>query len=71
MSQIHGRNLVGWDERLSLDVWYVDHWSMLLDMRILLRTPALLVMPKGISAEGSATMSELRPESGPDGTRST
>jgi sugar transferase EpsL len=67
-AQIQGRNLVGWDERLSLDVWYVDHRSMLLDLRILLRTPALLVRPKGISGEGSATMSELRPDSGSDGT---
>ncbi|HEU5320717.1 MAG TPA: sugar transferase, partial [Methylomirabilota bacterium] len=37
-AQVQGRNLVDWPERLALDVWYVDHWSLLLDARILART---------------------------------
>lgn len=60
-AQIHGRNAVGWEDRLSLDVWYVDHQSTLLDFQILLRTVRLVVTRHGISAEGEATMGELRP----------
>lgn len=66
-AQVHGRNLVGWDERLSLDVWYVDHRSILLDFRILFQTARLVMRLEGISAEGEATMSELRPDPRTDG----
>jgi sugar transferase EpsL len=66
-AQIHGRNLVGWEDRLALDTWYVDHRSMLLDIKILFETVRLVLKPEGISAEGEATMSELRPERRPDG----
>jgi lipopolysaccharide/colanic/teichoic acid biosynthesis glycosyltransferase len=38
LAQINGRNLLPWDERLALDVYYVDHWSLQLDLKILLKT---------------------------------
>jgi len=55
-AQVHGRNTAAWDDRLRLDVWYVDHWSLWLDVRILLRTAWTVVRREGISAAGHATM---------------
>ena len=59
-AQIHGRNSIHWDEKLALDVWYVDHWSPLLDLRILFGTVAAVVRSSGISANGHATMPEFQ-----------
>jgi sugar transferase EpsL len=61
-AQVHGRNALAWDERLALDVWYVEHRSLVLDLRILARTVGQVVRRQGISAAGEATMGELRPE---------
>lgn len=61
-AQIHGRNLVGWEKKFAMDVWYVDHRSLALDAAILFRTFIQLVIPRGIHAEGEATMSEFNPE---------
>ncbi|MCE9577128.1 MAG: sugar transferase [Deltaproteobacteria bacterium] len=58
-AQIHGRNAVEWNERLALDVWYVDHWSLALDLAILLRTITAVLRKDGISAPGEATMAEF------------
>jgi lipopolysaccharide/colanic/teichoic acid biosynthesis glycosyltransferase len=58
-AQIHGRNQVGWNERLALDVWYVDHRSLWLDLTILFRTIGLVLSRRGIRAEGSDTMPEF------------
>lgn len=58
-AQINGRNALGWDEKFELDVWYVDNRSLLLDFKIILVTALSLVRPRGISAEGSATMPEF------------
>jgi len=60
-AQVNGRNDVGWEERFALDVWYVEHRSLWLDLRIIARTAMALVRRTGISAEGQATMTELRP----------
>ena len=60
-AQINGRNTVDWDERLALDVWYVDHRSLWLDLRILVRTVGVVLSRQGVTAEGSASMPELRP----------
>jgi lipopolysaccharide/colanic/teichoic acid biosynthesis glycosyltransferase len=54
-AQINGRNALGWDEKFRLDVWYVDHCSFLLDLRIFLLSFARLFRPRGISAPNSAT----------------
>jgi lipopolysaccharide/colanic/teichoic acid biosynthesis glycosyltransferase len=53
---IQGRNTTSWERRMQLDVWYVDHWSLALDLRILLLTVVKVVRREGISAEGHATM---------------
>lgn len=58
-AQIHGRNAQSWEERFTLDVWYVDHRSLTLDLRILARTIALVLRRQGINAKGQATMSEF------------
>jgi lipopolysaccharide/colanic/teichoic acid biosynthesis glycosyltransferase len=55
-AQVNGRNLATWDERLAQDVWYVDHWSLGLDLRILLRTPVLILRRAGVAHPGHATM---------------
>lgn len=58
-AQIHGRNAVDWPERFALDVWYVDHRSLALDLKILVRTVAIVLRREGIRAEGQATMGEF------------
>jgi lipopolysaccharide/colanic/teichoic acid biosynthesis glycosyltransferase len=55
-AQVNGRNAVSWEERFRLDVWYVEHRSLRLDLRILLRTLALVLRRTGVSAQGDATM---------------
>ena len=57
--QVNGRNALSWDEKFALDVWYVDHVSLLLDLRILLGTLGAVLARKGISAGGQATMPEF------------
>jgi lipopolysaccharide/colanic/teichoic acid biosynthesis glycosyltransferase len=55
-AQVNGRNAVSWDERFRLDVWYVDHRSLWLDLRILWLTVRKVIVREGISAQGEATM---------------
>lgn len=55
-AQVNGRNAVSWDERFKLDVWYVDHRSLWLDLRILWLTVRKVLVREGISAQGEATM---------------
>ncbi len=59
-AQIHGRNALAWEPRFQFDVWYIDHWSLWLDFRILARTLASVVKRKGISAVEHATMPEFQ-----------
>lgn len=56
---VNGRNALSWEEKLRLDVWYVDHWTFWLDIEILFKTVALIFRRKGVSAEGHATMPEF------------
>lgn len=58
-AQVNGRNVVSWDERFKLDVWYVDHRSLWLDLRILWLTVRKVIVREGISAQGEATMSKF------------
>jgi sugar transferase EpsL len=58
-AQINGRNALTWEERFGLDVWYVDHWSLALDLKILVRTLLKVVQREGISEPGQATMTEF------------
>ena len=55
-TQINGRNALQWEAKFALDVWYVDHWSLWLDAKILALTAARLLDRSGISQEGHATM---------------
>lgn len=58
-AQVNGRNEISWEEKLALDVWYVDHVSFTLDLRILLRTIGVVLGRRGISAKGHATTSRF------------
>ena len=55
-AQVNGRNAISWEEKFKLDVWYVDHCSLWLDLKILALTVLQVFQRKGISAEGHATM---------------
>ena len=55
-AQVHGRNLVSWEERFVYDVEYVDRISFAMDVKIVLMTVRCVLAREGISAEGSATM---------------
>ncbi len=56
LAQVKGRNAITWEERFDLDIYYVDHQSFRLDMKILVDTVFTVMSRKGISAEGCATM---------------
>jgi lipopolysaccharide/colanic/teichoic acid biosynthesis glycosyltransferase len=55
-AQVNGRNAISWVDKFALDVWYVDHNSLWLDVRILWRTVRKVLVRDGISAAGEATM---------------
>jgi len=65
-AQVNGRNAVSWDERLEMDVWYVDNRSWRLDARILVMTVGAVLRRKGISAPGEATMGRFTGTTQPD-----
>lgn len=58
-SQVHGRNSLDWEQKLGLDVWYVDHWSLLLDAKILWLTVGTVLFARGVNHAASATMPEF------------
>ena len=58
-AQVLGRNSISWDDKFSYDVWYVDHWSIRLDFKILMLTLTSVLRQSGISQEGHATMEEF------------
>jgi sugar transferase EpsL len=58
-AQINGRNALTWEDKFNLDVWYVDHWSLWLDIKILLLTLWKVVRREGISQPGHATAEEF------------
>lgn len=55
-AQVHGRNAISWSEKFELDVWYVDHCSFALDLKIVFFTIKKVLVREGISSETSATM---------------
>jgi len=59
-AQVNGRNAISWEEKFRLDVWYVDHRSMALDLRILWKTVAGVISAAGVSQPGHATMEPFR-----------
>jgi len=58
-AQVNGRNLVDWERRFALDLWYVNHQSLWLDLKILFLTLGQVLRRKGISRPGHATMPEF------------
>lgn len=69
LAQVSGRNALGWDERLAMDVLYVDRWSLVLDLRILVRTVGTVLRRDGISERGRATMTPFRGSHGQRASR--
>ena len=59
-AQVNGRNAISWEQKFALDVWYVDHQSFWLDIRILALTSWKVLRREGISQQGQATMEEFR-----------
>jgi lipopolysaccharide/colanic/teichoic acid biosynthesis glycosyltransferase len=66
-AQVNGRNLPTWEERFALDLYYIDHWSLLLDLRIITRTVTQVVTGSGVRHAGHVTMPEYAGPSTPDG----
>lgn len=58
-AQVNGRNAISWEEKFALDVWYVDHRSFLLDLRILVLTAWRVLRRGDINQPGAATMSKF------------
>jgi len=58
-AQVNGRNDLTWEEKFQYDVWYVNHWSIRLDIKILLLTPWVVLRREGISQPGNATAQEF------------
>lgn len=55
-AQVHGRNAISWTEKFKLDVWYVDHVSLRVDLEVVFLTIKKVLKREGISQEGQATM---------------
>ncbi|MBV6305077.1 sugar transferase [Candidimonas humi] len=59
-AQVNGRNAITWEEKFELDVWYVDHHSLWLDIKIIFMTIKKVLVRDGINAEGEATTTKFR-----------
>ena len=58
-AQVHGRNQVSWEDKFAYDVWYVDHRSLLLDVKILFMTVLPVLFARGIASSETVTMTEF------------
>ncbi len=61
-AQVNGRNTVGWPARFKMDIWYVDHWSFWLDIRIIFLTVWKVISREGINQEGQSTVEYFKGE---------
>lgn len=59
-AQIHGRNAISWEDKFNCDIWYVDHWSFLLDLKILGITLWKALSREGITQPGHPTAEEFK-----------
>lgn len=59
-AQVNGRNALTWEDRLEMDVWYVENRSWLLDLKIIWKTIGIVLHREGISRQGSATMEKFQ-----------
>ena len=69
-AQVNGRNALTWQEKFRLDVWYVDHWSFWLDVRIVWMSIGKVIRREGISQEGHATSEEFMGNESQNGEKS-
>ena len=60
-AQVNGRNAITWEEKFKLDVWYVDNWSLWLDLKIILMTVRKILKREGINQPRQATAEEFMP----------
>jgi lipopolysaccharide/colanic/teichoic acid biosynthesis glycosyltransferase len=67
--QAYGRNALDWDQKLALDVWYVNNWSLRVDLKLLVLSLRTAVTGRGVSAEGHATMPPFEGSPDPRGER--
>ncbi len=58
-AQINGRNAVSWEDKFKLDLWYVDNWSIIVDLKIILKTFGYVFKREGISQKGRVTADEF------------
>ena len=58
-AQINGRNSISWEKKFQLDLWYIDHWSLWLDIKILLQTVTKIVSREGVDEDQNTTSSEF------------
>ena len=61
-AQVNGRNVISWEDKFKLDVWYVDHLSLWLDLKIIALTILNILKREGINQPGQATMEEFNPQ---------
>ncbi|OUS12182.1 lipid carrier--UDP-N-acetylgalactosaminyltransferase [Nonlabens dokdonensis] len=59
-AQVNGRNAISWEQKFKFDVWYVDHQSFLLDLKILFKTIRKVFISEGINTSGQATTSPFK-----------
>ncbi|MHC5539316.1 sugar transferase [Singulisphaera rosea] len=59
-AQVHGRNAIGWDEKFRLDLWYVEKWSLMLDLKILALTVACVLRRDGIDGPSEASVAPFQ-----------
>ncbi|KIL43748.1 sugar transferase [Jeotgalibacillus campisalis] len=59
-AQVNGRNAISWEKKFELDVWYVEHYSLWLDVKIIWMTVMRVVRPKGVSYPDSATVKRFK-----------
>lgn len=60
LAQVKGRNAISWEEKFKFDIWYVDNWSLWLDLKILVMTVLKVVQQDGINQEGYTTSEEFK-----------
>ena len=68
-AQVNGRNALTWEDKFALDLWYVDHWSLGLDVKILAQTFSKVSRQEGINQPGQATAEEFKGTSDPARSR--
>ncbi len=71
LAQVRGRNALSWEDKFELDVWYVEHRTLTLNLRIMLETVLTVLRRDGIAAEGEVTMPEFMGTRAADSRRMT